>query len=201
LGLAESSFRIFLPNRAASKIRSRTNPLQGRVSDEGQRRRSGSNQTRFGVAMEPPPDVEKIDVPFRTQAEIDDMVAQFEKCQWPYARWTHRAHLAVAVTYLQRYAFDEALRLLRQNIQQYNRTCGDPHGYHETITVVFMRLVDRFLDGRTRDGDSAALVAQLAEQYGMSTLFTYYSPGRLWSPEARVSWVEPDRKPLECTAE
>jgi hypothetical protein len=141
--------------------------------------------------------VVKRDVPFCMDAEITDLVAQFEQCCWPYERWTHRAHIAVAVTYLRRHPFAEAMRLVRRNIQQYNRTCGDPNGYHETITVFFMRLVRWFLENQVGRNNAAELVAELSDRYGMNTLLEYYSPDRLWSSEAKQSWVEPDRKPLE----
>src|SRR5687767_10729265 len=85
--------------------------------------------------------VVKIDIPFTDDAEIATLVEQFEQSRWPYERWTHRAHLAVAAFYLRTLPLAEATERMRFHIQQYNRTCGDPNGYHETITVLFMRLM------------------------------------------------------------
>jgi hypothetical protein len=140
--------------------------------------------------------VVKQDVPFRTDDEIVDMVARFEECRWPYERWTHRAHLAVGVVYLRRYSFGEATRLVRQNIQRYNRTCGDPDGYHETITVFFMRIISRFLRDEADRSSIVAVVDDIFRRCDLNCLLEYYSPERLWSPEARGAWVEPDLGPL-----
>jgi hypothetical protein len=40
--------------------------------------------------------IKKIDVPFKSDDEITQLVARFESCTWPYERWTHRAHIAIA---------------------------------------------------------------------------------------------------------
>lgn len=136
--------------------------------------------------------VPKQDIPFRSDEEILDMVERFEQCSWPYQRWTHRAHLAVAVVYLQRYSLAEAGRLVRQNIQRYNRACGDPQGYHETITVFFLRKIGAFLGNSTGGRSLVELVDELSRLCGMACLREYYSPERLWSPEGRAAWVEPD---------
>ncbi|HKB06625.1 MAG TPA: hypothetical protein VKD90_30795 [Gemmataceae bacterium] len=137
----------------------------------------------------------KVDVPFESDAEIDEFVRLFELCELPYERWTHRAHLAVAASYLTRYALSEATDRARAGIQRYNRTRGDPAGYHETITVVFMRLVAREL---TADGRGiAGLVNELAGRCPVTWLYQYFSPKRLWSAEARAGLVAPDLRPLD----
>jgi hypothetical protein len=140
---------------------------------------------------------EKIDRPFTTDAEVADMVAQFEACIWPYDRWTHRAHLGVALCYVRDQPFDAALARVRQFIPMYNRTCGDPSGYHETITVLFMRRVARYLRDNPECPPLAVAVEELVGICDMQWAIRYYSPERLWSAEARSDWVEPDRRPLD----
>jgi hypothetical protein len=139
----------------------------------------------------------KQDIPFRSDEEILEMVTRFEQCRWPSERWTHRAHLAVAVVYLRQYPFPEAEQLVKQNIQRYNRTCGDPQGYHETITLFFLRVISRFLEDRAADRSIVEIVDELARRCDMAGLREYYSPERLWSAEARGTWIEPDLKPLD----
>lgn len=143
------------------------------------------------------PDVVKRDIPFRSDAEIRDLVEQFEQCRWPYERWTHRAHLAIAVSYLRQRPLEEATRRIRRCIQTYNRKCGDPDGYHETLTVFFMRFIAHYLkhyqDGRA----TVEVVDELFCRCGVSLPLDYYSAERLWSAEARRDWLDPDRKPLE----
>ena len=144
----------------------------------------------------------KVDIPFQSDAEINELVRTFEAQTWPYERWTHRAHLAIATYYLQQYDFDEATARIRQNINRYNHACGNPDGYHETITIVFMRLVawilsEEIIPAPSRPNSMADLVNRLADTYDMDFLLTYYSRERLWSQEARSRWLEPDQKPLD----
>jgi hypothetical protein len=83
----------------------------------------------------------KIDVPFADDAEIAKLVEQCEPASWPYERWTHRAHLAVGLKYALAMPFDAALDRIRHHITLYNRACGDPNGYNETITILFLRRI------------------------------------------------------------
>jgi len=122
------------------------------------------------------------------------MVRLFESCELPYERWTHRAHLAVAASYLQHYPHPQALERVRANIQKYNVALGDPKGYHETITVLFMKLVAREMTGNANLHD---IVNGLNDRCKVSWLLEYYSEALLWSAEARATFVEPDRKPLD----
>lgn len=138
----------------------------------------------------------KIDIPFDSDGELEEMVAAFEACRWPYPRWTHRAHIGVAAVYLTRHQFDDALTRVRHHINQYNRTCGDPDGYHETLTVLFLRRVAAEL--RTRgDRSLADVVNDLTAACDMKWPLRHYSSERLWSAEAKAGWVEPDREPLD----
>lgn len=140
---------------------------------------------------------EKIDLPFATDVEVFEMVAQFERCEWPYARWTHRAHIGVALCYLRAYPFEAALARVRCQIPLYNRTRGDPAGYHDTITVLFMRRVRRYLDDHPGELSLAVAVEELVEECDMRWPLRYYSPERLWSAEAQAGWVDPDRAPFD----
>lgn len=138
----------------------------------------------------------KIDIPFTSDAEVADFVQLFESCDLPYERWTHRAHLAVAVRYLQRYPLIVATDRARTYIPRYNRARGDANGYHETITILFMRLVAREM--RVAPGrETAALINDLAERFQIGWLLRYYSPEHLWSAEAREVFVPPDLQALD----
>ena len=137
----------------------------------------------------------KLDIPFHSDQEIAGLVEQFELCEWPYVRWTHRAHFAVAVHYLSRFSLSEAIERIRHHIQLYNRTVGDGNGYHETITVLFMRRIAHQL--RKYKGSTAEVVDELCRSHDVQWPLTHYSPERLWSNEAKVSWVEPDLLPLD----
>ncbi len=137
----------------------------------------------------------KPDPPFGSDAEIAELVRLFESCELPGGRWTHRAHLAVAATYLRHYPLPEATDRARAHIRRYNATRGNHTGYHETITVLFMRLVARELP--TNGRGLAEFVSGLASRFPVSRLLDYYSADRLWSTEARAGFVEPDLRPLD----
>jgi hypothetical protein len=143
-----------------------------------------------------PPSRPKIDVPFTSEAEIAELVRLFESCELPYERWTHRAHLAVAVAYLQRYSLLEATERARTYIPRYNMARGDPNGYHETLTVLFMRLVDREMRAMP-NASPAVLVNDMNERYRVSWLLNYYTPELLWSAGARTAFVPPDLRALD----
>jgi hypothetical protein len=137
----------------------------------------------------------KPDPPFTSDAEIADLVRLFESCELPGARWTHRAHLAVAATYLRCYPLSEATGRARAHIRRYNESRGNLTGYHETITVLFLRLVARELGS----GPPALceFVNDLAGRFPTDWLLGYYSRDRLWSDAARATFIGPDLRPLD----
>jgi hypothetical protein len=137
------------------------------------------------------------DAAFGSDAAVREMVAAFERCTWPCERWTHRAHIGVAVSYLQQWPFATALERIRHHIGRYNGSCGVPGGYHETITVLFMRRIARHLFDGAGAAGLARTVEELATTYDMGWPLNYYSKTRLWSPAARREWVEPDLRPLD----
>ncbi len=139
----------------------------------------------------------KFDHPFRSEDELVDTVARFEGCTLPFSAWTHRAHLAVALCYLRADPFEVALARMRHHIPLYNRTLGDPVGYHDTITVLFLRRVARYLDDNPDGPSLAVAVEELAAECDSRWSLKYYSPERLWSTEARAGWMEPDLQPLD----
>jgi len=137
----------------------------------------------------------KPDLPFTSDAEVADLVRLFESCELSGQRWTHRAHLAVAATYLRRYPLSEATDRARTHIRRYNESRGNLTGYHETMTVVFMRLVARELE--TDPPVLSDFVNGLAARFPISWVLGYYSSGRLWSDAARAGFIGPDLRPLD----
>jgi hypothetical protein len=138
----------------------------------------------------------KPDPPFGSEAEIAELVRLFESCDLPGVRWTHRAHLAVATTYLLCYPLPEATDRARTHIRRYNESRGNHTGYHETITVLFLRLVAREL-AAAAPVELAGFVNDLAGRFPTDWLLGYYSRDRLWSDAARAGFVDPDVKPLD----
>ena len=141
-------------------------------------------------------------VSYRTSGEVLRLVREFEACTLPRVEWTHHAHLTVALCYLVRHEEAEATKLIRDGIRRYNEACGiettRTSGYHETITLFYIRVIEKFLSAANLDCTLAALANSLIHACGdKNLLLEYYSRERLVSWEARMEWLGPDRKSLE----
>jgi hypothetical protein len=128
--------------------------------------------------------------------EMRDLVQGFEATSLPYARWTHGAHLTVALWYLLWYGPDGALDAMRRGLVRYNAAhANEPMrvGYHETITRFWLGVVRRYLCSARLEGSLADLANGLIAAHTDRELpFKYYARERLLSDEARHAWVEPD---------
>jgi hypothetical protein len=94
-----------------------------------------------------------------------------------------------------------ALTLLRERIRAFNEATGvantDSTGYHETITRFYLRVIRVFLESVDPARPVDELARELIERRGEHDLvLRYYSRERLFSPEARRSWVAPELQPL-----
>lgn len=139
---------------------------------------------------------------YRTVEEIESLIRAFESCTLSRSEWTHAAHLTVALWYLLRDTRAEATRRIRDRIKRFNADHGIQQmktgGYHETLTLFWIHIVSHYLSNEVHmDSTLDALTGGLIETCGDARLpFEYYTRERLFSPEARSSWVEPDLKPL-----
>jgi hypothetical protein len=125
----------------------------------------------------------------------DEFLAAFETCTLPPADWTHAAHVRLAWLRLTRAPFPAALDQVRAGIRRYNASVGSA-GYHETITVAFVRLIHVGLsDGRESFAAFCRRRPDLLDRT-LAALFDYYSRGTLFSDAARADFVEPDVMPL-----
>ncbi|WP_165221723.1 hypothetical protein [Aquisphaera insulae] len=132
-----------------------------------------------------------------TDDDIDSLVARFEDGTLPGAEWTHGAHLVVALWYVRQHDRDEATARIRDGIREYNRRAGNHTGYHETITLAWVEVIDRFLAGRDRRAPISVLAAGLLDRCGRSDyLLQFYSKDRLFSAEARAGWLPPDLRAI-----
>lgn len=135
------------------------------------------------------------------EREVERLVRDFEACTLAGERWTHEAHLTVALWYLMRHTDTEATRLIRAGIQRYNLSRGVEmarmSGYHETITLFYIRAIRRYLKGADAETFAELLDGLLATCGDKNFPFEYYSRERLLSWEARTRWLEPDLKSLD----
>lgn len=137
-----------------------------------------------------------------TDNEIDSLIRGFKTCTLPRSEWTHQAHLMVALWYLSHYSQQEAINCIRHGIQRYNQAIGikttKNSGYHETITLFWVRIIRQYLAVEGEHRPIADLAYGLIRKYGNPRLtLEYYSNDLLMSQKARQTWVEPDLKPLE----
>ncbi|HEX8720397.1 MAG TPA: hypothetical protein VF736_07135 [Pyrinomonadaceae bacterium] len=140
-------------------------------------------------------------VTFRSTGEILSLVRRFEDCTLPRAEWTHAAHLTVALWHLLQYDWPEAVARVRRGIKRYNAAHGilptPTGGYHETLTVFWLRAVRAYLEGGRNEARSlTSLANELAATADKRLPLEHYTRERLFSAEARARWVEPDLKPL-----
>ena len=112
--------------------------------------------------------------------------------------WTHEAHLAATAYLLLKRPDVNLDKELPGIIRRFNESVGgvnsDTEGYHETITRVFLHGVRLFLS----EADCTEPLHELVNGLLLSPMgkrewpFRFYSPGRLFSVEARRAFVEPD---------
>ncbi len=135
-----------------------------------------------------------------TTLSDEELLESFESCEIPHNEWTHQAHVRVAYLYLRRHGTHEGLSRIRSGIKALNAAHGTPdsleRGYHETITVAFVRLISKALSEDDRCSTSAELCERHPELLSKAILDRFYSQNRLISTEAKAGFVEPDLMPL-----
>jgi len=132
-----------------------------------------------------------------TAHEIEAFIQEFEACALPKVRWTHHAHLVVALWYLTHHSYDEALDIVRRRIRAYNEATGTPNtesgGYHETLTRLFLDGVLAHITEHHTDSLPISLASLLQSPLGSKDWpLRFYSRERLFPKAARQHWLEPD---------
>jgi len=128
----------------------------------------------------------------------DEFLKAFEDCRIPRDRWTHEAHVRMAWIYLRRWPLERVIPIVREGIRRYNASLGNEAGYHETITVGSLVLIDRAVALGGADETYAEFLERNPALFDrtLSALFEYYDQETLFSGRAREAFVEPDRAPL-----
>jgi hypothetical protein len=136
-----------------------------------------------------------------TEVEIDAFIAAFEGCTLPKEQWTHGAHLLTGACYVHALGEAEAIARMRLCVSRYNESVGGQNtemsGYHETITVVWIKLLNGLLD-RSKPIPRAAFAALAIKQFErQKDIFSrFYDFDVVASREARRSWVAPTLQPF-----
>lgn len=133
---------------------------------------------------------------------MDDetFLKEFEACAIPASGWRHRDHLKVAYLYLRQYGLNGALEKVPAGIKALNAAQQTPEtldrGYHETITLAWLRIVHATLQEYGPAANADAFLEQQSQLLEKNLLRLFYSRERLKSWQAKSEFVEPDLAPL-----
>jgi hypothetical protein len=137
--------------------------------------------------------------PYTADAEIEAIGEGLIGRTLPKSAWTHAAHFAAALWIIERRPDLVAELDMPGLIRAYNEATGvantDTEGYHETITQASLRAARAF---HARHGPAPlfALCNALMESplKNPDWLLAYWRRETLFSREARLAWVPPDKK-------
>jgi len=135
-----------------------------------------------------------------------DLLAAFLAPTLPEKDWTHRAHIRVGWLLLEttnaptpRARLEVAFIRMRDGLHVLNASHHVPdeltRGYHETITLAFMRVLDA-ARRETITADSDTFCDARTDLMTKAALLRHYSRERIMSAEAKARFIEPDLEPL-----
>ena len=138
---------------------------------------------------------------FNSEKEIIQLAAGFTNQTLDKNKWTHEAHLTVAIWHLRNYDLLEATCLLRSGIISYNLSTGSKNtgseGYHETLTLFWVSIIDFYV---TRQISKTLL--ETCNNFLNSTLadkalpFYFYEKQNILSAKARAYFIPSDKTPV-----
>ena len=128
--------------------------------------------------------------------EDRDFRSAFEACAVAPSQFTHEAHVRLAYVYLVESDVESAVQRMREALLTFIEHKGIPRSkFHETMTRAWVLAVRHFMDGST-SASSTDFIARNQELLDSKIMLTHYSASVLFSPDARVSFVEPDLDPI-----
>jgi hypothetical protein len=130
----------------------------------------------------------------------ESLLQQFENGSLPAEKWHHREHVKVAYLFLRRHPLPAAIERIRSGLQAFNAAQNIPYtldrGYHETMTLAWMKLVHFTLCEYGPAESADQFYDQHPQLWQMKVLRFFYSRDRLMSWEAKRNFAEPDILPL-----
>jgi hypothetical protein len=129
---------------------------------------------------------------YRSEAEIEQVVRQFESCDYRPEEFFHARHLTVAAWYFLHFGTRAAEERMRAGLLKFIRNHGK-NGYHVTITEFWLRSVKHALQETGPGEEFVSRVNQVLDKLNDKNLiYQYYSRNRLQTAEAKAAWTEPD---------
>ncbi|MBO0694771.1 MAG: hypothetical protein J2P56_01590 [Verrucomicrobia bacterium] len=129
-----------------------------------------------------------------------ELTRALERGEVPKEVFHHASHLHVAWVYLaESSSVQQAANKMRDTLRRFALAAGKPEKFHETITLFWVHVLSCAYAANPGERLEEIVNAhpQLLEK---NFPLGYYSAERLFSDEARTSWVEPDLKPLSIDA-
>jgi hypothetical protein len=134
--------------------------------------------------------------PYRTEAEIEEVVQRFESCTYTPEEFFHARHLTVAARYFLTLDTRTAEERMREGLLKFIRHHGK-NAYHETITEFWLRQVSHGVRQAEPSRDSVAVVNEIVTALSDKNLiYQHYSRALLESADAKAKWVKPDLAPM-----
>ena len=125
------------------------------------------------------------------------MVQAFEEASIPASEFNHLAHIAVALSYTDRWPAEEALEQMRLSIKRFASHHGADQLYHETLTTFWMRLLGHLRAVYRVDLPLWRRINLIVDRWGTRhPVEAHYSRDVISSQAAREVWIPPDRLPL-----
>jgi hypothetical protein len=141
---------------------------------------------------------------YHSDADVEQLAHGFTTHTLPREQWTHEAHFVVGLWHVRTFGVESAIERMREKIKGYNLACGventESSGYHETLTLLYLRAIADFC--HRQNADAATPLHTLANALTQDVIIEksfpleHYSRERLFSPQARAVWTEPDVKPF-----
>ena len=129
----------------------------------------------------------------RLSPDDEQFKKDFEACAVLPAEFNHRTHIRLAYMYL----CENEPELAYQNMRASLQTFLDYHGvdaskYHETVTRAWLMAVQHLMMQAAPAKSADAFVTANSRLLDKKIMLTHYSKARLFSDEARVTFVQPD---------
>jgi hypothetical protein len=133
---------------------------------------------------------------FTSDSEVEALVCAFEDASIPASEFTHAAHIAVALSYLNSFPPEQALERMREKIRAFAAHHGVDNLYHETVTTFWMRLLEHLASTSEVDLPLWRRINLIVEDWTKRRpVEAHYSTEVIKSQEARDTWVPPDKLP------
>ncbi len=132
-----------------------------------------------------------------SRKEIETLVQGFTDHSLPADGWTHEAHLITGLWLTLKQGASEAESVMPNMIKSFNEAKGginsDTEGYHHTITIFYLRILEKFRIKHNDLTDTELVTLMLADPLARKMYpLNFYSKDLLFSVEARLRYVAPD---------